>query len=124
MIKINTTTAKHKRTKVKVRITMSDGSFEVYDGYLIPDVPGLCIHKEGRIYKIDHHPSGYQAVPGYVSKRLYPAVELIVKLGRMAERHGFRWDSIPLDILRTRRDLADEVIVLRDMISAKYARIS
>ena len=58
----------------------------------------------------------------FTTKRLYQAVELIVKLGRLAERHGFQWGSIPLDLLRVRSDLADEVIALRDMVSAKYAR--
>ena len=115
MIKVST-------TKAKIRVAMSDGSFKLYNGYLVPGVPGLCIHKNGNAYKIDHRPSGYQAVPEYASKRLYQAVELIVKLDRLAERHGFQWDSIPLDLLRTRRDLADEVIALRDMVSAKYAR--
>ena len=124
MIKTSTTTAKHKTLRTKVTITMSDGSYSVYDGYLVPDVPGLCIHKENNDYKIDHSPSGYQAVPEYASKRLFQAVELIIKLGHMAERHGFKWDSIPLDLLRVRRDLADEVIALRDMVSAKYARTS
>jgi len=123
MIKISTTTAKHKTKtlRTKVKVAMSDGSFKTYNGYLVPGVPGLCIHKNGNAYKIDHRPSGYQAVPEYASKRLYQAVELIVKLGRLAERHGFQWDSIPLDLLRTRRDLADEVIALRDTVSAKYA---
>jgi len=117
MIKVST-------TKAKIRVAMSDGSFKLYNWYLVPGVPGLCIHKNGNAYKIDHRPSGYRAVPGYAPKRLYQAVELVVKLDRLAERHGFRWDSIPLDLLQTRRDLADEVIALRDMISAKYARTS
>ena len=126
MIKTSTTTAKHKAKTIrsKVKIAMSDGSFKMYDGYLVPDVPGLCIHKNDNAYKIDHRPSGYQAVPEYASKRLFQAVELIVELGRLAEQHGFQWDSIPLDLLRVRRDLANEVIALRDMVAGKYARTS
>ena len=126
MIKISTTTAKHKTKtlRAEVKVAMSDGSLKTCNGYLVPGVPGLCIHKNGNAYKIDHRPSGYRAVPGYAPKRLYQAVELVVKLDRLAERHGFQWDSIPLDLLRVRSDLADEVIALRDMISAKYARTS
>lgn len=115
------------RTKVNIAVRCKEckGGYrlELVDGYILPDINGISVHKTKLgTYSVDHWKSGYQVVPSFCPERLCQAVEMVEELGKLAERRGFEWNEIPLNYLSDHRDVAQEILALRDMVISKHVK--